>query len=104
MLSLSVVTKGESVHFSHRFRYFKGFISHASVDTSYTYLLPISPGARTRIFEVKYLPAEYGNEPEPKGWYGAGFHVNSGDTIFAARRGRVTETVDDASLPDSNYK
>ena len=103
MITLSVVTKGAHIHFSHRFRYFKGYLSHASVDTDYTYLLPVPPGRETHIFELKYIASEYGNAPEPKGWYALSLHVHSGDTIYAARRGRVTETRDDATLTDSNY-
>lgn len=103
MITLSVVTKGSPVHFSHRFKYYKGYLSHASVDTNYTYLLPVPPGRETHIFELNYIPSEYGNAPEPKGWYALSLRVHSGDTIYAARRGRVTETRDDAKLTDSNY-
>ncbi len=103
MVTLSVITKGEHIHFSHRFKSYKGFLSHVSVDTNYTYLLPVAPGRETHIFELKYLASEYGNEPRPKGWYALSLHVHSGDTIYAARRGRVTETRDDAKLTDSDY-
>ena len=67
------------------------------------YKMDIPPGRETRIFELKYLASEYGNAPEPKDWYELSLHVHSGDTIYAARRGRVTETRDDATLTDSNY-
>lgn len=103
MLSLSIVTKGSPVHFSHRFRYFKGCLSDKAVDTAYTYLLPVPPGRETHIYELTYLASEYGNQPEPKGWYALSLHVQSGDTIYAARRGRVTEVRDTASLKDSGY-
>ncbi|HEY6899819.1 MAG TPA: M23 family metallopeptidase [Puia sp.] len=103
MLSLSIVTRGSPVRFTHRFRYFKGYLSDKSVDTAYTYLLPVPPGRETHIYELSYLPGEYGGQPEPKGWYALSFHVHSGDTVYAARRGRVTEVRDNAGLPDSGY-
>lgn len=103
MVTLSIVTRGAPVHFNHRFRYFKGYLSAKSVDTAYAYLLPVPPGRETQIYELTYLASEYNNQPEPKGWYALSLHVHSGDTIYAARRGRVTETRENASLQDSGY-
>ena len=106
MITLSVVTKGVHVHFSHRFRSYKGFLSHASVDTAYTYLLPVPPGRETHIHELNFLAKEFGNEfqtPASQKWYGLDFRVHSGDTVYAARRGRVTETRANAVLSDSGY-
>ncbi|MBS1660177.1 MAG: M23 family metallopeptidase [Bacteroidetes bacterium] len=103
MVTLGIVTKGVAVHFNHRFRYFKGYLSDKKVDTAYTYLLPIPPGRETHIYELNYIASEFNNQPQPKGWYALSLHVHSGDTIYAARRGIVTETRDDAELQDSGY-
>jgi len=106
MVTLSVITKGVGIHVSHRFKYYKGYLSHASVDTAYTYLLPVSPGRETHIHELNFLAKEFGDQsmvPPSQNWYGLDFRVHSGDTVYAARRGRVTETRANAVLTDSGY-
>jgi murein DD-endopeptidase MepM/ murein hydrolase activator NlpD len=91
-----------SPHLRYHYHTFKGR-QNPKVDTAFTYLLPVSPGKETRIFELSYIGTKYGGESQPKGWYSIGVHMQAGDTVFAARRGRVTETSDQANLSDSGY-
>ncbi|MDR3714666.1 MAG: M23 family metallopeptidase [Puia sp.] len=73
-------------------------------DTAFTYLLPVPPGRETQVYELHYIAEEYGGESVPKGWYALELLLHSGDTVFAARSGRVTETRDQADLADSGYR
>jgi len=99
VFSLRKVTNGP-VHLSYRYKSFKG-CTDPKPDTAFTYLLPVAPGKETRAFELYYIAKQFGGESEPKGWYAAGFHVHNGDTVFAARSGRVTETLEQADLKDT---
>jgi Peptidase family M23 len=76
---------------------------NSNVDTGFTYLLPVAPGKETHVSELSYIATKYAGESQPKGWYDLGIHMHAGDTVFAARRGRVTITSDQAVLPDSGY-
>jgi Peptidase family M23 len=93
---------GEAAHLTYHFKTFKG-CANPHVDTAFTYLLPVAPGKETRIFELDYIAKEYVGESAPKNWYALGLYTQAGDTVFAARRGRVTEVRDHASLQDSGY-
>jgi hypothetical protein len=94
--------KGTSVHFQYHYTSFKG-CSDPRIDTGFAYLLPVAPGKSTRISQLRFLLQEYGNEAPPKDWYSISLHVQPGDTVFAARRGRVTNTREHAGLQDSGY-
>ena len=100
IFTLRKITQGEPTRMSYRYHTFKG-CTNPNVDTGFTYLLPVAPGKETRIFELYYVAKKYGGESEPKDWYSLSLHVHSGDTVFAARSGRVTEVRDKADLPDS---
>ena len=93
---------GTPVRFRYDYHVAKGCLN-VRPDTGFTYLLPISPGKDTHIFELSYTAAKLQGESKPKDYYVVGIHMHSGDTVFAARRGRVTETSDNASLTDSGY-
>lgn len=93
---------GRAAHFRYLYHYYKGRPS-PKIDTGFTYLLPIAPGNDTRVFELSYIGEKYGGEAGPKDWYALSLHTEAGDTVFAARRGRVTDVRDGAKLQDSNY-
>jgi hypothetical protein len=88
------------INFQYHFQTAKGCL-HPKADTGFTYLLPIAPGKEARIFELSYIGAKYVGESKPKDYYVIGVHMHSGDTIYAARRGRVVEVKDDANITDS---
>jgi hypothetical protein len=92
---------GQPVHIAYWLKWIKG-CTDPKPDTNYTYLLPVAPGKEARASELYYIAKRFGGETEPKGWYALGFHVHSGDTVFAARSGRVIETLEDADLKDTS--
>jgi hypothetical protein len=101
IFTMKKITLGQPDRFSWHYRFFKG-VTNPKPDTNFAYLLPVAPNHTTRIFELYYIAKQFGGQPEPKGWYSAGFHVHKGDTVYAARSGRVTETLEQADLRDSS--
>jgi Peptidase family M23 len=93
---------GSASHFAYHHKSHKGCPS-PKIDTGFTYLLPVGPGRSARVAELNSLAEEYGNEAPPKDWYSLSMHVQAGDTVYAARRGRVTNTREHADLQDSGY-
>ena len=67
------------------------------VDTAVVYLLPASPGKRVSATELAYIGKLYAGEADPKDWYSLAIKMNSGDTVFAARRGTVSAVRSDAA-------
>jgi hypothetical protein len=65
--------------------------------------IEVAPGKAARVSELQSLAEEYGDEAPPKDWYCLNIHVHAGDTVYAARRGRVTNTREHADLQDSGY-
>ena len=47
-------------------------------------------GKKVEVRELSYVGSSYGNLKEPKDWYAIMIPTTVGDTIYAARRGRVT--------------
>jgi hypothetical protein len=99
---LQKTTLNAASHFQYHHRSYKG-CPVPKIDTGFTYLLPVAPGRSARVSELHSLATEFGNEAPPKDWYCLGIHVQAGDTIYAARRGRVTNTREHADLQDSSY-
>ncbi len=93
VFTLRKITNGVPTRMSYRYHTFKGS-TNPKVDSNFIYLLPVAPGKETRIYELNYIAKEYGGESEPKDYYVLSLHMHSGDTIFAARSGRVNETRD----------
>jgi len=99
---LKKATGGMPVHFQYHYRSFKGRPS-PKIDTGFAYLLPVAPGAETRIYELYNVGNHISGDSKPKDWYALSLHTEAGDTVYAARRGRVTAVRDHADLQDSNY-
>jgi len=95
-------TLGQASHFQFHHKSYKGCPS-PKIDTGFAYLLPVAPGKAARVSELNSLAEEYGDEAPPKDWYSLCLHVQPGDTVYAARRGRVTNTREHADLQDSGY-
>lgn len=94
LFKLSVTNTGSSTNFNYSISYQKG-CEKTKVDTTFAYLLPVSPSKTTRVFELTNLGEKYAQKSPPKDWYALGFKVEEGDTVFAARKGIVGEAVSD---------
>lgn len=83
--------------FRYTFSFMKG-CKRPKVDTAVVYLLPASPGKRVSAIELEYIGKLYAGQADPKDWYSLAIKMNSGDTVFAARRGTVSAVRRDAVL------
>lgn len=86
----------QSSSFRYNFSYTKG-CKQAKVDTAVVYLLPASPGKQISATELAYIGKLYAGQEDPKDWYSLAIKMNSGDTVFAARRGTVSQVRSDAA-------
>jgi hypothetical protein len=89
-------------NFRFSYRYVKGCIK-PNVKMDYTYLLPVASAKEVQSQELDYFLKRYLNDPEPQDWYAISIKMKAGDTVYASRRGLVTEVKDDANLKESGY-
>lgn len=85
---------------------------HPQVNAGFTYLLPISPGKEAQSYEMSpdKLPDTINRgtakpttekKPDSVSWYVLRLKMKSGDTIYAARKGIVTELQDQNGANDA---
>jgi murein DD-endopeptidase MepM/ murein hydrolase activator NlpD len=89
----------DPIEFSYKVAYFKGCID-AMADTNFTYLLPLSPGKSSQAYQIDVLTKTDPLDPEIKKSYAVRLRMQPGDTIYAARRGTVTEVDVSSDLND----
>jgi hypothetical protein len=90
-------------NFRFSYRYVKGCVK-PKVNMDYTYLLPVAPGQETQSREMDYFLKRFWNDPAPNDWYAISIKMKAGDTVYASRRGTVTEVKDNANLKESGYE
>jgi len=109
LFKLSKENANDPFQFKYAINYTKGCIS-PTADTGFTYILPIAPGKETQVYVMENLQqsnpggSSGGSQetiPKPKNWYVIRMRMKPGDTIFASRRGTVTEVDDRSNLNDS---
>ncbi|MDR0418921.1 MAG: M23 family metallopeptidase, partial [Prevotellaceae bacterium] len=91
--------------YSYKTKYLWG-CKDSAVQLDYPYLLPIASGKETTIkglynFSEKYEIKKVG--VPTRDYYALLFKTESGDTIYASRRGSVFRVKDDADLKHENY-
>lgn len=91
----------QSTSFQYKFKFIKG-CNRPKVDTAVVYLLPASPGKQVSAVELAYIGKLYNGEEAPRNWYSLAIKMNSGDTVFAARRGTVSAVRSDAAPIGTN--
>jgi murein DD-endopeptidase MepM/ murein hydrolase activator NlpD len=68
---------------------------HSRADTNFTYLLPVGPGTETQVYEMTSSPGKLQTgDSDQHSWYVLRLKMRPGDTIYAARKGVVTEVAD----------
>jgi biotin carboxyl carrier protein len=110
---LSREEKTNPAEFKYTFHYIKGCIN-PTVDTNFTYILPIAAGKQGQAYEMNNTPSNLARADNPsvsaqgeltppaKDWYVIRLKMKPGDTIYAARRGTVTEVEDQSGLNDAS--
>ncbi len=109
LFTISKENAGNPIQFKYSVAYHKGCIN-PKVDTNFVYLLPIAPGKEAQVYEMSGSgsgggPSASDASPQTtqefRGWYVIRLRMKPGDTIFAARRGIVTEIHAESGLNDS---
>jgi hypothetical protein len=80
------------IRFNYSWTYLKG-CTDANVDEDIEYSLPIKTSKNTKVKEYSYL-GEVLDKEAPKNFYSVGFSSEPLDTIFASRKGIVSDIVD----------
>jgi hypothetical protein len=111
LFTITPVDIQAATQFNFNSQYQKGCMNPV-VNRDYTYLLPITPGKDAQVYEMSpdKLPdstsrsvvkpaTDKGTDSET--WYVLRFKMKAGDTIYAARKGIVTELQDQNGANDA---
>jgi hypothetical protein len=90
LFNLVPVNSNNAVKFNFSAAYLKGCLQ-PNPKTDITYLLPMSPGKEAQVYEMQNLGKAKSGDPEIRDWYVIRIKMTPGDTIFAARRGVISE-------------
>ena len=90
LFSLYPVNPNDPVKFIYSIDFHKGCL-HQQADTNFTYLLPISPGKETQVYEMTNPDKPAAGSGRSNNWYVLRLKMRPGDTIYASRKGIVTE-------------
>jgi hypothetical protein len=85
--------------FEYRIGYYRGCL-RPKIDTGFTYILPIAPGKEAQAYEMQNLGISHSGTQDMKDWYVIRLRMKPGDTIYASRRGTVSEVSDNSGLND----
>jgi hypothetical protein len=111
LFGISAVDPQSATKFNFSSKYQKGCM-HPLVNPDFTYLLPISPGKEAQSYEMspdKLPDTTSHNASKSVGeqkrdsvsWYVLRLRMKAGDTIYAARKGIVTEIQDQGGANDA---
>jgi peptidase M23-like protein len=100
LFKLSKENVNDAIQFKYKINYFSGCLNPV-VDTGFTYLLPITPGKEAQVYELLEIVKPAPGAPDPKNAYAIRLRMKPGDTLYAARRGRVVEVDTRDSLNDA---
>lgn len=78
-------------NFRYTYTYRRGTANPKIKDIAYA--LPVAQGKQTKTLELTSIDESYRNKKAPEGYYSIGFTLNEGDTLFAARGGRVIRLI-----------
>jgi Peptidase family M23 len=90
LFRLSKEKAADPIQLKYGYSSFKGCLSPV-VDTGFVYVLPIAPGKETQAYEIQSAGKKTADGKIVKDWYGIRLRMKPGDTIYAARRGVVTD-------------
>lgn len=90
LLKLSKEKAADPIQLKYGYSTFKGCLN-PTVDTGFTYVLPIAPGKETQAYEIQNTARSTPDGRQLKNWYAIRLRMKPGDTLFAARRGVVTD-------------
>ena len=81
--------KNGNISYNYKYSYRKGCLN-TMPDTNIVYLIPTSKGIKTKIKHTKNLASDFGKKIL-NNWEFYSFSMNKGDTVYAARRGKIVK-------------
>ena len=93
ILTLRPTHADEPVRCIYRYQYLTGR-ENTDPDTAFVYRLPYSSRCSARMRNLSQLRSATQTEEERKSWKAFQFRLEQGDTVYAVRKGIVTEIVD----------
>lgn len=99
LFKLSKINAKEDIVFKYKTSNAKGCLDPA-VNTAFTYLLPITPGKEAQAYVLRNVTRTSTNDAGSDSTYTIRLKMKPGDTIYAARRGTVTEVDVSSTLND----
>lgn len=100
LFKLSKERPADAIVFKYTTQFIKGCIQ-AKPDTGFTYILPVATGKEVQAYVMDNGQATGQGTAEAKNGYLLRLKMNPGDTIFAARSGRVVEVEDQNGQNDA---
>jgi hypothetical protein len=100
LFRISAINAKYPVNFKYKTGNAKGCLD-PQVSPDFTYLLPVSPGKQVQAYEIGNAPKPDAGDAASGGLYAVRLKMKPGDTIYAARRGTVTELDVSSGLNDS---
>jgi hypothetical protein len=90
LFKLSKEKPSDAIQLKYSFSSFKGCLD-PQVDTGFTYVLPIAPGKEAQAYEIQNTAKSTADGLQLKNGYAVRLRMKPGDTLYAARRGVVTD-------------
>ena len=90
LFKISKEDANKDVQLKYKFSSFKGCLNPV-VDTGFTYVLPIAPGKEAQTYEISNTAKKTADGTLIKHFYAIRLRMKPGDTLYAARRGVVTD-------------
>jgi hypothetical protein len=112
LFTISAIDSQSPAQFNYSSRNQKGCM-HPVVNREFIYLFPITPGKDAQVYEMSpdkldtsapvtsSIKVPNGKQTDSSYWYVLRLKMKSGDTIYAARKGVVTELQDQNSANDA---
>jgi hypothetical protein len=103
LFKISKQVPGNPIQFKYQVSKVKGCM-HPIPNADFTYLLPIAPGKEAQAYELQQTnQPQTGNDvpTEAMNVYVIRLRMKPGDTIYAARRGRISEVDANSGLNDA---
>ncbi|HZE83969.1 MAG TPA: M23 family metallopeptidase [Puia sp.] len=100
LFKVSSIDPKNAIQINYKMSFAKGCID-PQVNPDFTYLLPISPGKQAQAYEIGDTPRSDSGGRGTGSLYAIRLKMKPGDTLYAARRGTVTELDVSSNLNDS---
>ncbi len=101
ILILNKSSSGGSIRYSYKYNFRKGCFKTVA-DKDIIYMLPSSENKDVTVKYLKNFSSDkFGNEL-PKDWVSYGFLLSVGDTVFAARKGKVIQLKHSGSVENEH--